>query len=132
MDSEVGAARRDQSNAGSVGSGNSAAGVHRLAPASCDAHYSRVNDNRVLGTIARDRWSFSGGSNVNVETNLETASVDRPGIHLTDVHPASRYRLSPKTNIGMAPYWRHNRKTEQLYLPLGISGDTFVDDLPRP
>jgi hypothetical protein len=60
-----------------------------------------------------------------VKTNLGKVSIDRPGVNLTDVQPVIHYRLSQKTNIGLAPNWRYNWKTEQLSLPLGIGADSL-------
>ena len=64
--------------------------------------------------------------------DLGAVDVDRPGVNLTDIQPVIRYRLSQTTNIGIAPNWRYNWKTEQLNLPLGIGGDTLVKFGPLP
>ncbi|MCR9094450.1 MAG: hypothetical protein NXI30_09545 [bacterium] len=82
--------------------------------------------------IGQHWWSFSGESNLDIDTPLGSVSIDRPGVNLTDVQPVIRYRLSPKTNIGMAPNWRYNWKTEQLSLPIGIGGDSLFMIGPLP
>jgi hypothetical protein len=43
-----------------------------------------------------------------------------------------RYRVSAKTNIGAAPNWRYNWKTNQLDLPIGFGMDTLINLGPLP
>ena len=43
-----------------------------------------------------------------------------------------RYRLSPTKNIGAAPNWRYNWKTDQLSFPIGLGYDTLVKLGPLP
>jgi hypothetical protein len=101
-----------------LGSGKNSAGPMALV-----AH---ISDKWIFATIAQHWQSFSGESNLDVETSLGKVSVDRPGVSLTDVQPIVRYRYSQLTNIGFAPNVRYNWKTEQLDLPLGIGFDTLM------
>jgi hypothetical protein len=78
-----------------LGSGKNSAGPMALA--------AYVTDKWIIATIAQHWQSFSGESNIDVDTNLGKVSVDRPGVSLTDVQPIIRYRLSPLTNVGFAP-----------------------------
>jgi hypothetical protein len=45
---------------------------------------------------------------------------------LTDFQVVIRRRISPVTNIGMAPNWRYNWETDQLSLPIGGGFDTLI------
>ena len=91
-----------------------------------------LTDKWILGVIGQHWWSFSGESNFDIDTPLGSVSIDRPGVNLTDVQPVIRYRLDAKTNIGMAPNWRYNWKSQQLSLPIGIGADSLFMFGPLP
>lgn len=70
----------------------------------------------ILGAVAQHWWSFAGDS-------------DRNSVNLTDIQPIIRYRLSPSTNIGMAPNIQYNwdaKSGEQLRLPVGFGASTVL------
>ena len=102
-----------------LGSGKNSAGPMFLA--------IHIKPKWIYGFVAQHWWSFSGEDTIEVETSLGSAEVDRPDVSLTDVQPIVRYRKSLKTNIGLAPNWRYNWKTDELNLPLGIGFDTLVN-----
>ena len=91
-----------------------------------------INENWILGTVAQHWWSFAGEDTVKVKTSLGNVRVDRSDVSLTDIQPIVRWRVSPTTNIGMAPNWRYNWETNQLNLPLGIGADMLVKLGPLP
>ncbi len=101
-----------------LGTGKNSAGPMALA--------FKITDKWILGTVAQHWWSFSGDDDIKVQTSAGVVRVDRPDVNLTDIQPVIRYRLSPKTNIGMAPNWRYNHETDQLSLPIGGGFDTLV------
>jgi hypothetical protein len=76
--------------------------------------------------------SFAGEDSIKIKTNLGPVRAKRPDVNLTDVQPILRYRLSPMTNIGLAPNWRYNWETRQLDLPIGIGFDTLIKIGPLP
>ena len=50
-------------------------------------------------------------------------------MNLTDIQPIIRYRLSPSTNIGMAPNIQYNwdaKSGEKLRLPVGFGASTVL------
>ena len=108
----------DTASEDQLGTGKNSAGPMGLA--------FSITDNWILGTVAQHWWSFSGEDKITIDTTLGPATVDRPDVSLTDIQPVVRYRVSPKTNIGAAPNWRYNWKTDELSLPIGIGGDTLV------
>jgi hypothetical protein len=85
-----------------------------------------VTEKWIVGGVVQHWWSFAGEDRMTVNTNLGKVRTDRPDVNLSDVQPIIRYRLSPVTNIGMAPNVRYNWETDQLSLPLGGGGDTLV------
>ena len=91
-----------------------------------------ITDQWILGAVAQHWWSFAGEDGLSVDTSLGRVRVDRPDVNLTDIQPVIRYRLSPKTNIGLAPNWRYNWETDELSLPIGIGADTLVKIGPLP
>jgi hypothetical protein len=101
-----------------LGSGKNSAGPMALA--------FSITEKWIVGSIAQHWWSFSGDDDISVDTDAGRVTVDRPDVSLTDVQPVIRYRLSAKTNIGIAPNIRYNWKTDQLSLPLGLGFDTMV------
>jgi hypothetical protein len=80
----------------------------------------------IVGAVAQHWWSFAGEDTIKVDTSVGEVRVDRPDVNLTDIQPIIRYRVSNKTNIGMAPNWRYNWETDQLSLPIGIGFDTLI------
>lgn len=69
-----------------------------------------ISDKWILGGVAQHWWSFAG-------------DPDRDAVNLTDFQPIIRYRLSQKTNIGMAPNIQYNWTAdsgERLRLPVGL------------
>jgi hypothetical protein len=87
----------------------------------------KITPKWIYGVVGQHWWSFSGDDTIAVPTTLGPVIVDRPDVNLTDIQIILRYRLSVKTNIGMAPNWRYNWETDQLNLPLGIGFDTLVN-----
>ena len=86
----------------------------------------------ILGVVAQHWWSFAGEDTITVNTSAGSIRAKRSDVSLTDVQPVIRYRLSVKTNIGIAPNWRYNWETDQLSLPIGIGGDTLIKIGPLP
>jgi hypothetical protein len=81
-----------------------------------------ITDKWILGGVAQHWWSFAGDG-------------DRDDVNLTDFQPIVRYRLSTKTNIGIAPNIRYNwdaSSGNKLQLPIGggISSVVQVGRLP--
>ena len=107
-----------------LGTGKNAAGPMALGVA--------ITDKWIVGAVAQHWWSYSGEDNIRVETPAGDVKVKRADVNLTDIQPILRYRLSPKTNIGMAPNWRYNHETDQLSLPIGMGFDTLVKLGPMP
>ncbi len=101
-----------------LGTGKNSAGPMVLAVS--------ITPKWIIGFVGQHWWSFSGDDTITVQTSGGPLMVDRPDLSLTDVQPIVRYRKSLKTNIGFAPNWRYNWKTEELNLPLGIGFDTLV------
>lgn len=108
----------DTATEDALGTGKNSAGPMALA--------FRITERWILGGIAQHWWSFSGDDERTVQTNAGPVRVDRADVNLSDFQPVIRYRLSPKTNIGMAPNWRYNHETDQLSLPIGLGFDTLV------
>ena len=85
-----------------------------------------ISEKWVKGFVLQHWWSFSGSDTIKVDTDLGPVTAARPDVNLTDLQVVLRYRLSGKTNIGMAPNWRYNWETKQLSLPIGIGFDTMI------
>ena len=107
-----------------LGTGKFSAGPMALAMS--------ITEKWILGGVAQHWWSFAGEDTVTINTSLGKVKADRPDVNLTDVQPIIRYRVSNKTNIGIAPNWRYNWETDQLTLPLGMGGDTLIKMGPLP
>ena len=77
----------------------------------------------VCGVIAQHWWSFAGDS-------------DRDSVNLTDFQYIIRYRISPSTNIGMAPNiqynWNASRSGDKLTLPVRLGADSAIRIGPLP
>lgn len=86
----------------------------------------RITPKWILGVIGQHWESVSGSDSYTVDTDVGKVKVDRADVSLTDIQPVIRYRLSPLTNIGMAPNWRYNHETDEASIPLGIGFDTLV------
>jgi hypothetical protein len=86
----------------------------------------KITDKWILGVIGQHWESFSGSDSYKVITSAGKIKVDRADVSLTDVQPVIRYRLSPLTNIGMAPNWRYNHETDEASIPIGFGGDTLI------
>jgi hypothetical protein len=77
---------------------------------------AHITDKWIFAAVAQHWWSFAGDN-------------DRDSINLTDFQPIIRYRLSTKTNIGIAPNIRYNwdaKSGDKLQLPLGGGISTVV------
>ncbi len=107
-----------------LGTGKYSAGPMALA--------FRITDEWIIGGILQHWWSFAGEDTFNVSTSAGQISVDRPDVNLTDFQYVLRYRLSPKTNIGVAPNVRYNWETDELNFPIGLGGDTLIKIGPLP
>lgn len=107
-----------------LGSGKWSAGPMGLA--------FRITDKWILGVVAQHWWSFAGEDRLTVNTPLGPARVPRADVNLTDIQPVIRYRVSPTTNIGLAPNWRYNWETDEANIPIGIGADTMVKLGPLP
>ena len=86
----------------------------------------KITDKWILGVIGQHWESFSGSDSYSVNTSAGKVRVDRADVSLTDVQPVIRYRVSPLTNIGMAPNWRYNHETDEASIPIGFGGDTLI------
>ena len=86
----------------------------------------RLTEKWILGVIAQHWESVGGSDSYTVNTDAGKVKVDRADVSLTDIQPVIRYRLSPVTNIGMAPNWRYNHETDEASIPIGIGFDTLV------
>ncbi len=83
---------------------------------------ANITDKWIIGGVAQHWWSFAGDS-------------DRDSINLTDFQPLIRYRLSPQTNIGIAPNIQYNwdgESGDKLRLPIGGGISTVVMLGPLP
>jgi hypothetical protein len=92
-----------------LGTGKWSAGPMGLA--------SYISKKWIFACVAQHWWSFAGDS-------------DRDSVNLTDFQPIIRYRLSPKTNIGLAPNiqynWSADDSDDRLRLPIGGGISTVV------
>lgn len=98
----------DTASRDELGTGKWSAGPMGLA--------TYVTDKWIIGGVAQHWWSFSGDS-------------DRDSVNLTDFQPIIRYRLSPQTNIGLAPNIQYNwggGSGDKLRLPIGGGISTVV------
>jgi len=81
-----------------------------------------ISDKWIIGGIVQHFWSFAGDD-------------DRDDVNLTDFQYIIRYRLSPETNIGIAPNIRYDwdaESGERLSLPVGLGVDTLTSIGPLP
>lgn len=75
-----------------------------------------ITDKWIFAGVAQHWWSFAGDD-------------DRDSMNLTDFQPIIRYRLSPQTNIGIAPNIQYNwngGSGDKLRLPIGGGISTVV------
>lgn len=83
----------------------------------------RITDKWIFGTVVQHWWSFAGDS-------------DRSDVSLTDIQYVIRYRVTPETNIGIAPNvrydWERDSKDDRLSFPIGIGADTMIKIGPLP
>ncbi len=83
----------------------------------------RITDKWIVGGIFQHWWSFAGDSG-------------RSDVSLSDLQYILRYRLTPETNIGIAPNirydWERDDSDDRLTLPVGIGIDTMVKLGPLP
>ena len=76
----------------------------------------------IFACVAQHWWDFAGDN-------------DRDSVNLTDFQPIIRYRLSPQTNIGIAPNIQYNWDAgsgDKLRLPIGGGISTVVMLGPLP
>ena len=81
-----------------------------------------ITDKWIFGVVFQHFWSFEGDDY-------------RDDVNLSDLQYIIRYRLSPETNIGIAPNIRYNWDAEsgnELTLPIGLGVDTLVHLGPIP
>lgn len=83
---------------------------------------AHITEKWIIGGILQHWWSFAGDS-------------DRNNVNLTDFQPLIRYRITPTTNIGMAPNIRYNWDADSgdnWSIPLGggISTVLMLGKLP--
>jgi len=81
-----------------------------------------IGEKWITGGVLQHWWDFSG--------NGTLATPD--GVSLTDFQPVIRYRLTPETNIGMAPNIQYNWKTKDWNVPVGLGMDTMINIGPLP
>lgn len=62
-----------------------------------------ITEKWIIGGVFQHWWSFAGDDDLTVNTSSGPVKVERPDVNLTDFQYVLRYRLSPKTNIGMGP-----------------------------
>ena len=104
----------DTASDDSLGTGKWSAGPMGLA--------FHIGEKWIYGAVAQHWWSFAGDS-------------ERDNVNLTDIQPVLRYRLTPETNIGMAPNIRgnwNNDSDDRWSIPLGLGVDTLVKLGPLP
>lgn len=81
-----------------------------------------IGEKWIYGVVAQHWWSFAGDS-------------ERDDVNLSDIQPVLRYRLTPETNIGMAPNIRgnwDNDSDDRWSIPIGLGVDTLVKLGPLP
>jgi hypothetical protein len=81
-----------------------------------------ITDKWIFASVAQHWWDFAGDN-------------DRDSVNLTDFQPIIRYRLSPQTNIGIAPNIQYNwngGSGDKLRLPIGGGISTVVMLGPLP
>ena len=81
-----------------------------------------IGEKWIYGVVAQHWWSFAGDS-------------ERDDVNLTDIQPVLRYRLTPETNIGMAPNIRgnwENNSDDRWSIPIGLGVDTLIKLGPLP
>lgn len=86
----------------------------------------RLTPKWILGVIAQHWESVGGSDSYTIDTDAGRVKVDRPDVSLTDIQPVIRYRMSPVTNIGLAPNWRYNHETDEASIPIGFGFDTLI------
>jgi len=105
----------DTASEDELGTGKYSAGPMGLA--------FRITDKWIFGAIVQHWWSFAGDS-------------DRSDVSLTDFQYVIRYRVTPETNIGVAPNvrydWERDDKDDRLTFPIGIGVDTMIKLGPLP
>ncbi|MEX1346728.1 MAG: hypothetical protein AB1Z31_03265 [Desulfobacterales bacterium] len=104
----------DTATEDALGTGKWSAGPMALA--------IHLTDDWVVGGIFQHFESFAG-------------SDSRNDVSLSDLQYILRYRLSPETNIGIAPNIRYNWEADSddaLTLPVGIGADTLIKIGPMP
>jgi hypothetical protein len=75
-----------------------------------------IGEKWIAATVAQHWWSFAGDG-------------DRDDVNLTDFQPIIRYRITPQTNIGIAPNIRvnwDNSGSDKLILPVGGGISTLI------
>ena len=81
-----------------------------------------IGEQWIVGGVGQHWWSYAGDS-------------DRQSVNLTDFQYILQYRLTPQTNIGMAPNIQVNWDAdsgEKLRLPVGLGGSTLIFLGPLP
>jgi len=81
-----------------------------------------IGEKWIAGGVLQHWWDYSGSG----------TAINHNGLSLTDFQPVIRYRLTPETNIGMAPNIQYNWKTEDWNVPLGLGMDTMINIGPLP
>jgi hypothetical protein len=85
-----------------------------------------LTEKWILGVVGQHWESVGGSDSYSINTDAGKVRVDRADVSLTDIQPVIRYRLSPLTNIGMAPNWRYNHETDEASIPIGLGFDTLI------
>ena len=81
-----------------------------------------IGEKWIVGGVGQHWWSYAGDN-------------DRQSVNLTDFQYILQYRLTPQTNIGMAPNIQMNWDAdsgEKLRLPVGLGGSTLIFLGPLP
>jgi hypothetical protein len=81
-----------------------------------------IGEKWIVGGVGQHWWSYAGDS-------------DRQSVNLTDFQYILQYRLTPQTNIGMAPNIQVNWDAdsgEKLRLPVGLGASTLIFLGPLP
>lgn len=81
-----------------------------------------IGEKWIVGGVGQHWWSYAGDSN-------------RQSVNLTDFQYILQYRLTPETNVGMAPNIQVNwdaASGQKLRLPVGLGGSTLIYLGPLP
>jgi hypothetical protein len=81
-----------------------------------------IGEKWIVGGVGQHWWSYAG-------------KTDRQSVNLTDFQYILYYRLTPNTNIGMAPNIQMNWDAdsgEKLRLPVGLGANTLIYLGPLP